>query len=147
MPYGTAMGRLRKLVLFDVLKRTNLNVCFQCGNTIENAEELSLEHKEPWLHDSPEKFWDLGNIAFSHLRCNCKASRRETLSPPTKEERINRVAFTPRFDAPENKTWCSACKQYLDLTKFSKNKSNANGRQDECRTCRSIRRSPNKHKI
>lgn len=76
MPYGTACNRLRKVVLFSLLKRLNENLCFQCGNSITSAESLSLEHKIPWLDESSELFWDLENIAFSHLSCNSANSRK-----------------------------------------------------------------------
>lgn len=69
MPFGTASGRLRKKVLFKLLVDNGLNSCYRCGKEIETTEELSMEHKDSWYPD-PEKFWDLDNIAFSHLRCN-----------------------------------------------------------------------------
>lgn len=70
MPIGTANARLRKMVLFDVLRRHGENVCCRCGEKIESVMELSLEHKKPWLHVSADLFWDLDNIGFSHTRCN-----------------------------------------------------------------------------
>jgi len=73
MPAGTAQGKLRKMVLFHLLKKHNENFCFQCGTKIETVEELSIEHKKPWLHESVDLFWDMDNIAFSHLSCNVKA--------------------------------------------------------------------------
>lgn len=76
MPIGTAHGRLRKLVLFDLLKRHDENFCFHCGMEIENASELSIEHKIPWLDNSVELFWDMENIAFSHLSCNSAAGKK-----------------------------------------------------------------------
>lgn len=33
-------------------------------------DTFSIEHKEPWLHNSPELFWDLENITYSHKKCN-----------------------------------------------------------------------------
>lgn len=75
MPFGTAAARLRKLVLFHVLVRHEENLCFQCGDRIQSADELSIEHKKPWLDNSVELFWDLSNIAFSHNVCNTKAKR------------------------------------------------------------------------
>ena len=30
-------------------------------------EDLSIEHKKPWLDEDPRLFWDMGNIAFSHI--------------------------------------------------------------------------------
>lgn len=77
MPFGTASNRLRKMVLFQLLKEYNRNFCYQCGKEISSVEELSIEHKEPWLYsENPkEKFFDIENIAFSHLDCNCKVKR------------------------------------------------------------------------
>lgn len=77
MPFGTACGRLRKSILFSLLKKHNENVCFQCGNKIEKEEDLSIEHKIPYLDsENPTKlFFDLDNIAFSHLKCNIGSAR------------------------------------------------------------------------
>jgi len=75
MPYGTANGRLRKQILFHLLERHGENVCFQCGEKIECADVLSIEHKKPWLDESVDLFWDLDNIAFSHLKCNISVRR------------------------------------------------------------------------
>lgn len=76
---GTAAGKLRKSLLFSLIKELERNYCFQCGALIENENELSIEHKIPWLHsDEPQKlFFDLTNIAYSHLSCNIKASRKK----------------------------------------------------------------------
>jgi hypothetical protein len=75
MPHGTAFGRLRKIVLFSVLKRHEENICARCSKEIETVEELSIEHLKPWEGISVELFWDVDNIAFSHLHCNIKAHR------------------------------------------------------------------------
>jgi hypothetical protein len=77
MPFGTANGRLKKMILFDLIKKLNLNFCYRCGFEIENEGELSIEHKVAWLDSkNPKKaFFDLNNIAFSHLSCNCKSVR------------------------------------------------------------------------
>jgi hypothetical protein len=78
MPHGTAGNRLRKMILFNLLQRHGENVCFKCAEPIETAEELNIEHKQPWEGISVELFWDLENIAFSHLRCNKNHRRRGT---------------------------------------------------------------------
>lgn len=77
MPIGTANAKLRKSILFNLLKEYNKNICYQCGKVIEFEEDLSIEHKIPWLDsDNPkELFFSLENIAFSHLKCNIKAAR------------------------------------------------------------------------
>ena len=75
MNFGTASNRLRKLILFDLLQRFDLDQCFQCGQEIEDVDDLSIEHKEPWqgADDPRAAFFNLDNIAFSHLRCNIGA--------------------------------------------------------------------------
>ena len=78
MPIGTASNRLRKSIIFNLLKEAGKNFCHQCGGEIESVEELSIEHKTPWLDsENPvELFFDLDNIAFSHLSCNSGAARQ-----------------------------------------------------------------------
>jgi len=78
MPHGTACGRLRKAIMFSLIQELGLDACYQCGHPIESVGDLSIEHKEHWLHsdDPVGKFFDLENIAFSHLICNSLARRR-----------------------------------------------------------------------
>jgi hypothetical protein len=85
MPLGTAANRLRKSIIFMLLKKLNLNFCHQCDAEIESEEQLSIEHKMPWLDsDDPVKmFFDLENIAFSHLGCNVGAARRKKHGHPS----------------------------------------------------------------
>jgi hypothetical protein len=77
MPIGTASNILRKSIMFDLLKRHGENVCFQCGEEIESVDNLSIEHKTPWLYSENPKelFFSLDNIAFSHIKCNISAHR------------------------------------------------------------------------
>jgi len=77
MPIGTAQNKLRKLVMFQLIKKLGLNVCFQCKKEIEKSDDLSIEHKIPWLDSKNPKelFFDLNNIAFSHQSCNYSAGR------------------------------------------------------------------------
>ena len=76
MPYGTANGRLRKMVLFDLLKKHGENRCYRCSGEIAKCDDLSIEHKKAWLNVDVELFWDLDNIAFSHLKCNSSFGAR-----------------------------------------------------------------------
>ena len=82
MPIGTATNRLRKSILFDLLRQTGKNKCFQCNQSIEDEKSLSIEHKIPYLDsENPvELFFDLKNIAFSHLKCNIGAARKTQIS-------------------------------------------------------------------
>lgn len=82
---STASNRLRKLILFDLIKKLELDVCYQCKQKIEKIEELSIEHKIPWLdsEDPKELFFSLENIAFSHLSCNSSAKRNKNVTHPS----------------------------------------------------------------
>ena len=79
MAPGTAANRLKKMLLFQLIQETKKDLCFQCGQLIEAVEELSIEHKTPYLNsDDPiGLFFDLNNIAFSHLSCNCSAGGKK----------------------------------------------------------------------
>jgi hypothetical protein len=80
MPAGTATGRLRKAIMFDFCCRLKENVCFRCQKLIDNIDDFSIEHKESWQFapDPVALFFDLENIAFSHLQCNSAAIVRPT---------------------------------------------------------------------
>lgn len=86
MPFGTATHRLRKNVMFMLAQKCGLDICFKCNERITTSEDLSIEHKEPWLHIDISRFWDLGNITFSHLRCNVSEIRRKRVSVEEKRK-------------------------------------------------------------
>src|SRR6266705_647544 len=77
LPFGTACHQLRKNLLFMLVQEVKKDICFRCNEKIEFSRELSIDHKEPWLHsDSPKiLFFSLENIAFSHSVCNTNARR------------------------------------------------------------------------
>ena len=129
MPHGTAGNRLRKLILFDLLRRHGEKVCFKCAEVIETPEQLSIEHKEPWEGVSVELFWSLKNIAFSHLRCN-------------KNHRHEGGGAKRRKVGPEGTAWCRNCKAFLPISKFSRHASRWNGLQPWCNGCYEGRRRP-----
>lgn len=78
MNHGTASSQLRKAILWDYVVKCEHNVCFQCKGQILSIDELSIEHKEPWLdsENPKELFFSLDNIAFSHISCNIGAARK-----------------------------------------------------------------------
>ena len=87
IPFGTASNKLKKNIMFYLLKKLDENICYRCGKRIETVDELSIEHKIDWLNSETPKelFWDIeNNITFSHLHCNIAAQEKTTLS---KEER------------------------------------------------------------
>lgn len=122
MAHGTASNRLRKMVLFDLLQRHGEDVCFKCSEKIENLDELSIEHKQPWEGVSVELFWSLDNIAFSHLRCNLN-------------HRYVGGGAGKRKIGPEGTAWCRKCKSFRLITEFSRNKTRWNGLQSLCNKC------------
>lgn len=120
MPYGTACNRLRKKILFQFLKRLKENVCYQCGNIIETEADLSIEHKLPWLKKDPNLFWDLDNIAFSHMSCNYAAASRPNKIKPLK-----------------GMSWCYECEDYRPISEFPEKLKKKNGNLRECTSCNS----------
>lgn len=120
MPYGTASNKLKKMILFKLLVHVGAHNCFVCGDEIGSVEELSIEHIEPWegRPDGVEKFWDLDNIAFSHVGCNRPHNYRNG---------------NPRNEAPEGMAWCSIGKHYDVLDNFHKHAKRWNGVQSKCK--------------
>lgn len=88
IPFGTACNKLRKIVLFNILKKHGENLCKRCGKEIEFISELSLEHIKPWEGISVELFWDLNNIGFSHLHCNVRAASKPNKKYFTPEDKL-----------------------------------------------------------
>jgi len=124
MPFGTACYRLRKMVMFNLVKQLNLDSCYRCGSLIENIEDFSIEHKKSWLHKDIKLFWDLNNIAFSHLKCNVynrPKNRIETLGE----------------DCKEGFHWCSSCKKCLPVKLFGRDNKRYSGLRRHCKKCRS----------
>jgi len=131
MPYGTAMARLRKMILFHLIKRLNKDRCFRCGETIKDIDELSVDHKVPWRKNSPRLFWDMENIAFSHWQCNTEAADRKR---PARG-----IGSAHRKTGPPGTVWYCVCKQFLPADRFAKKKQNWDGYAHYCKTCRSAR--------
>jgi hypothetical protein len=127
MPHGTAANRLRKSVLFHLLQKHGENICFKCSEPIENADELSIEHKQPWEGISLELYWSMDNIAFSHLRCN-------------RPHRYRGDGTSRRKVGPEGTAWCRKCQAFRDVIEFNRNKCRWNGLQSWCKPCFNKRR-------
>lgn len=116
MPFGTANGRLRKTILFHLLCKLGDNQCHRCGEIIETEETLSIEHKEPWLDIDPALFWDIENIAFSHLTCNISAARKPN-----------------KINCPAGQGWCWKCQTFKDLLHFPGSKKHKSS--TSCTVC------------
>ena len=78
-PHGTANGKLRKALLFKYVQIAGHDVCYRCARRIADVSEFSVEHKVAWQRaaDARKAFFDLEDIAFSHLRCNVGIANSE----------------------------------------------------------------------
>jgi len=128
MPFGTANAKLRKMILFKLVKESGQDICYRCGKEIKTIEELSIEHKQSWPQgDNPKQlFFDLDNIAFSHLKCNCGAGpRRISKKQVSKDGTLD----------------CNICKKILPKENFGKTKKvtkDSRGYRYECNDCRKL---------
>lgn len=133
MSVGKANNILKKSLLFFLVQKLELDVCYRCGEKIKIVDEFSVEHKINWLDsENPiELFFDLENISFSHDKCNYGAVRKEYLSQKGKELGKNNIIICPDEMAP-----CSTCKEIKPLTEFHKDKIALRGVHSECKECR-----------
>lgn len=134
MSHGAAANRLRKMVLFRQLVKYGDNVCVRCSEKIENIDELSIEHIKPWEGRSVELFWDLDNVAFSHLKCNAidRASRASEIN--AKQRKIG----------PEGTRWCYRCRGFKSVELFNKDSGDWSGFDSRCKMCRAEARQVSK---
>lgn len=122
MTDGVARYRLVRLILFDFVKRAEKDGCFKCGRKILTAEELSIEHKQPWCDVDAALYWDLENIAFSHSKCN--------------RPHRYRGGSWRRAQYPEGKSWCCLCKSFkLEIEFYQNKKGRWNGLSWTCKPC------------
>lgn len=72
MNFGAARGRLDRDIMFHLAVQLG-HKCHRCGRELVR-EGFSVDHKENWsLAENPlEAFFDINNIAFSHMYCNTK---------------------------------------------------------------------------
>lgn len=120
MPLGTANNRLKKSIIFNLLQKLNALSCFRCSKEILTADDMTTDHKIEWEGVSSELFFDVNNIAFSHVKCN---------RPKTKG------SIKLRKIGPTGTSWCTSCKQFLDNINFNKDSSHWNGLNATCKSC------------
>lgn len=74
---STASARLVKDLLWNFVETTGQSACCKCGEPM-SRETFSIEHVAPWLDsdDPVGLYFDLGNISYSHLRCNIADARK-----------------------------------------------------------------------
>lgn len=119
MPIGTATNKLRKKIIFHFIKLLELDNCYRCKKKIESEEVLSIEHKESWLdsNNPVEEFFDINNIAFSHLICNVRAGSIGGHSHNYyKTKCSNGHDFSPEntyFDIRAKRRKCKTCRRNI----------------------------------
>jgi hypothetical protein len=123
VPYGTACNRLRRMVMFELLKKCGETTCFKCYKPILSWKDVSIEHKENWLDKDPALFWSMENISFSHLKCN---------RPHTYGNRYKKVG-------PEGTSWCCGCQEFLATDNFGRASQTHSGFRHLCNKCRKVR--------
>lgn len=77
MDPGTASYRLIKDILWDFICKSGQSTCCKCQFPM-SRDTFSVEHLDPWLDsvDPVGLYFDLGNISFSHLKCNVADARQ-----------------------------------------------------------------------
>lgn len=120
MSIGTASGRLKKSIMLMLLHRLGEDFCLRCGKEIVDPDDLSVDHKQPWLGNDTALFWDLANIGFSHTKCN----------------RPDRPRYGLSKGRQEGTAWCSRCKKYLPVIHFGKDRNRVGGYRTTCNGCR-----------
>jgi len=95
-PHGTAVAKLKKSLLFKFVKELNLDTCFRCGEKIDDISNFSIEHKIDWqsAKNPIETFYDLDNIAFSHLKCNIVSANKHVPHPSAQGEKNYNAKLT-----------------------------------------------------
>lgn len=119
MHLGTASARLRKLLIFNFLKELKRDYCFQCKLQIKNIEELSIEHKKNWMYsEDPIKFFfDLNNIAFSHLTCNVRSGKGYKGKRKEFCKRGHKMTEENRYIINGNNIRCWECRRLIEYPK------------------------------
>ena len=120
MNFSTAVRQLNRLIILHLLKQSKLNYCFRCKEEIVSVAELSIDHKIDWLDNDPLLFWDMQNIAYSHLTCNAQSGR-------------GKYTNAQRKIGPSGTNWCCSCQKFLPVNKFYKNRSSWTGYQRTCK--------------
>lgn len=74
---SSAQRKLVRILLFEYVKNSGDNFCWQCGEEITELDKFSIEHKKPWscAEDPKQAYFDLDNVTFSHLSCNSQKIR------------------------------------------------------------------------
>ena len=106
----TARSRLASDLLFSMIQRLGIK-CFRCGGEM-TRQTYSVEHKKPWFKEpnAAELYFDLDNISFSHLACNCGAARK-----PSRKKTIEHGKYTTYCRGTDSKRYKNPTRCRCDL--------------------------------
>jgi hypothetical protein len=102
--FSNANYRLSRDLLFHFAVVKSGHHCHRCGEPL-TRETFSIEHIEDWMnHEDPvAMFFDLDNIAYSHIACNTQAAAYKNRKGPVvegKRTRANRNRHRTRIYDP-----------------------------------------------
>jgi hypothetical protein len=127
MSFGKASYILKRMIMFALICELKKDVCYRCDKKIVSDCDLSVDHKNPWLHIDSKLFWNLDNIAFSHKLCN--SANHRIASTTGRRSKLRKLG-------PEGMAWCSGHKDFIRIDKFTSNTSNWNRVEHYCKECR-----------
>ncbi len=81
MRYTSAQAKLYRHLLFAYVCNAGHNQCMRCGEPM-TAENMSIDHIEPWFGVDVDLYWNLMNVKLSHKNCNSKYGRESGSSTP-----------------------------------------------------------------
>jgi len=111
MSFGAAANRLKKQLLYKFVVMAGQATCYRCSKPIESVDEFSIEHRNSWQlsADPRSAFFDLDNITFSHLGCNCgEPNRRKSECP--QGHRYDDVAYVRERTSGQRRE-CRECER------------------------------------
>lgn len=112
MAPSVAERKLARKIIFSLLVELDRVQCFRCGRPFTETD-FSIEHKKPWLDVSPELFWDMRNIAFSHRCCNSSARRSHSGRRHSTKREAARIRFSEWYSVPVNRDKWNARRREL----------------------------------
>ena len=114
--------------------------CARCGAN----ENLEVDHIDPltkvshnvWTWAEEKRLEELAKCQVLCHNCHVEKSSEYKLKTGFYDE-LNQT-----IKPPIGMAWCYIHKDFAPIEEFTKNASKRNGIQDECKTCRSLKRSP-----
>jgi len=89
--FSNAYYRLTKDLLFSQAIAAG-HTCYRCKEAL-TRETFSIEHKIDWLNheEAAKMFFDVDNIAYSHLQCNTRAQAYKNRKGPVEDGKRTRA--------------------------------------------------------